>query len=343
MANTFTNLSGVIETVIDGNDVSANVVGGNTSHGINQDCGTATVHIHGVSIASYIGKEINIYANSTLIFNGTVLKPSWSYYSGAKGLSCADIMRNITRPWGGSGTDPEIDAQFNRVYENQLASAVRINVCEAMAVPVSLHSIITDAWTLGTTEPVVLRVGQTALQLIRSLDELEGHWTASRANGAIYNRRLEHDTPVATFTEGSNILNLAGWRQAPDGIINKCIIYGLQTPTIAIGGPGVGEYAVTNVDIPDPPKYQPKVFRTNLVEADITAADFAERYVDNHNFRPENWELTIAGESTIQVGDTVTVNASTNELTSSDRFVAGTKREWGNSGFLTKLSLIRAE
>lgn len=342
MAHTIRDMSGVITLAIDGSDETSRLVAVSTSHSIFQDCGTAIIHLNADLAASENELPIALYANSELIFNGTTRRSTYPYYKDTFAFACTDVMQNTTRPWGGAGTDPELDALLNRVYTNQTADAVKVNLMECMAVDVSLHVVdAPSTWTLGTIEPVVLRVGQTSLQLIRSLDELEGTWTATRGNGAIYNQRLVNTPASVTYTEGVDIIDADLELYGADTIINKCIIYGLQIAILYVGGPGVGEYAIVNSDVPDPPKYQTRVFRTNFVEDNTTAVDFAQRYVENHNFFHENGTLTIVGDEARVVGETIHIT-SDRLYFDDDRFVAGVQHEYNKSnGWITKLNWIR--
>lgn len=342
MAHTIRNLSGIVTIDVDGSDETDKLVAVSTNNSTELDCGTATVHFSTVPSGADPEAPIVIYANSTPIFNGFIRRRSYPFYKNSVAFACTDIQENITRAWGGAGTDPELDALLNRWYENQTADAVKVNVMEAMAVGL-LHVVNgPDTWTLGTIEPVVLRVGQTPLQLIRSLDELEGTWTATQPiDGAIYNYPIALGTPAATYTEGSNIFDFDLDIFGADTIRNKCIVYGLQTPVLAIGGVGVGEYSVANADVPAPIDYQTTVFRTNLVEDDTTALDFATAYVGRHNFRHERGRLVIKGREDHLIGDTITVVSSRNNI-NGDRFVTGITQEFNNNvGWKTTLTFIR--
>lgn len=344
MAHTIRDLSGVFNVVVDGSDETSRITAISTSHSIDQDCGTAKVTFWPDSSGAWSDVPIAIYANATLIFNGTVRKPILGYYKEGYTYACTDVMQNITRPWGGAGTDPELDALFNRVYESQTADAVRVNLMECMAVDPTLHVVIAPSpWTLGTIEPVVLRVGQTSLQLIRQLDEIEGMVTFSRGNGAIYTIALANTTSAATYTQASNIYDLDMDLFGAETVTNKCVLYGLQSSVLAIGGPGVGEYAVTNIDVPDPPKYQTKVFRTNLVENDADALTFATGYVTRNNFIHERGKLVVKGNEARKVGETITINAS-RIYRNNDRFVASVNHEFNkNVGWITNLGWMRVQ
>jgi hypothetical protein len=191
-------------------DFSSYVVGFTTHHAIDADRGTVEIRCTEYPSGLAENDYLICYIDGDLIFNGHVARPARGYYTEADTtIYGEDISANLSYPWGGEGTDPELDADFNRVYSSQDDGAVIANFCEAMGVPVSLHDIESSGWTLGTIYDVVLRVGQNAWSLIREIDSLAFYWTAGTNNGAVTRRPLSVDPGDIAFTatEGTNIIS----------------------------------------------------------------------------------------------------------------------------------------
>jgi hypothetical protein len=284
------------------------------------------------------------YIDGVLVFNGRVARPGLHYFGNSVVIEGESIMANLTNPWGGEGTDPELDDLFNRVYENELVSDIITNYCEAMAVPVSLHAINVSTWTLGTIYPVTLRVGEAPINHIREWDEIEGCWTATRKNGAIYRQSLAYGSPAFTATEGDNIISADRTPRGTESIVNRWIIYGFEYEGATIGGIGVGDYALPNSNIPDPPKSRAKIIRSNFVESDVDALAFATAGVDRTNFPYDETNITLIGDTSIDIGQTVTIDSSELDHSSESRFVSEVVHAYGvGVGYETRIKCIRVE
>ena len=323
------------------------VEGFSTHHGYQADRGTASINCADYPAGLAVNQLIVLYIDGDLVFNGRVARPALHYYGNSVVIECEDVMANLSFPWGGEGTDPELDALFNRVYTSQTDGAVITNLCEAMAVPVSLHDIQDSGWTLGTIYDVVLRVGQTALQLVRQIDEIACYWTASRNNGAITRRPIAVGTADFTATEGVNIISADRTPQGTESIINRYIVYGFEYEGAAIGGIGVGDYSLTNSNIPTPPTSHTGTVRSNLVESDADALAAATRLVGLHNFPYDETNLTVLGDTGVTIGQTIQIDSA--ELdhagdSTSLRFAAEVSHRYGvGVGFETQIKCIRTE
>ncbi len=288
------------------------------------------------------------YIDGATVFNGHVARPGLHYFGNSVVIEGESVMANLANPWGGEGTDPELDALFNRVYENELVSDIITNYCEAMAVPVSLHAIDVSTWTLGTIYPVTLRVGEAPINHIREWDEIEGCWTATRKNGAIYRQTLAYaGSPDFTATEGDNIISADRTPRGTESIVNRWIIYGFEYEGATIGGIGVGDYALPNGNIPDPPLSRAKIIRSNFVETDADALAFATAGVDRTNFPYDETNLVLLGDTSIDIGQTCRIDSAELDhdgTSAADRFVAEVVNAYGvGVGYETRIKCIRVE
>ena len=258
-------------------------------------------------------------------------------------------MANLSYPWGGEGTDPELDEMFNRVYESQAVSEIITNYCEALAVPISLHDIATSLWNPCQLVPVILRVGQAPITHIREWDSIEGTWTATRNNGAITRRPLAIDPFSVSFTatEGDNIISSERTPRGTDSIENRWIIDGFEWEGGKIGGVGVGDYQVDNANIPDPPKSRSRRLRSNFVQSDADALLFATAGVTRTNFPYDETHLTLLGDPNITIGQTGQIDSALLDHagdSGSLRFVADVAHRYGAGvGFETQVTCIRTE
>lgn len=326
-------------------DFSSYVEHFETHHGITADRGTVSISCYEYPTGLAENDYLICYIDGDLVFNGRVARPALHYFGNSVVIEGEDIMANLTNPWGGEGTDPELDAQFNRVYENQAVSEIITNYCEAMAVPVNLHDIQTSSWTLGTIYPVTLRVGEAPINHIREWDEIEGCWTATRNNGAITRRPLAYaGSPDVTATEGDNIISADRTPQGTESIINRWIVYGFEYEGATIGGLGVGDYSLPNSNIPTPPTSRTKTIRSNFVESDADALAFATAGVDRTNFPYDETNLVLLGDTSITIGQTIQIDSAELDHASDNRFIAEVAHRYGvGIGYETSVKCIRVE
>lgn len=292
-------------------DFSGVVIGFSTHHAIDADRGTCEIRCSEYPSGLAFNDYVICYIDGELVFNGHLARPARAGIAGDVTFYCEDVMANIANPWGGEGTDPELDDLNNRVYESQTDGAIITNLCEAMGVPVELHDIEDSAWTMGTILPVIVRVGQTPLSVIRDIDELALYWTSGTNNGAITRRPISVDPGDVAFEaeEGVNIISATRAPRGTESIVNRCIVYGFDYEGATIGGLGVGDYSEANATIPDPPGSYTKTIRSNYVEDDAKALEIATNYVAHHNFPYDEANLVVLCEPTHTIGETWMINA----------------------------------
>jgi hypothetical protein len=291
------------------------------------------------------------YIDGTTVFNGKMARPALHYFGNSVVIECEGRGSYLANPWGGEGTDPELNELFERVYENQTTGAIITNVCEAFSVEVSMHDIVDDGVTRGTIYPITLRVGQDGWSLIRGengLDEIRGYWTAETKNGAITRRLLAYaGSPDFTATEGDTIISSDRTPRGTESIVNRSIWYGFEYEGATIGGIGVGDYAEANANIPTPPTSRTKVIRNNFVESDAEALAAAQLYVGRHNFPYDETNLTLLGDPSIDIGQTVRIDSAELDhdgTSASDRLIAECSHRYGvGVGYETAIKCIRVE
>jgi hypothetical protein len=319
-----------------------------THHGYQADRGTADISCYVYPSGLAENDLVILYIDDVLVFNGRMARPSLHYAGNSAVIACEDVMANLSYPWGGEGTDPELDEQFNRVYDDQVVSAIITNYCEAMGVDVSLHDIEDSTWNPCQIAPVVLRVGQTPLSQIREWDEIEGAWTASRNNGAITRRAIAID-PHTWFAadEGDNIISADRTPLGTESITNRWIVYGFEYEGGLIGGLGVGDFQLDNDNIPDPPKSRTRTVRSNFVQSDADALAFATAGVGRTNFPYDEDNITLLGNPNITIGLTMNISSSLLDHAGgpgSYRFIAEVSHRYGAGvGFETQVKCIRTE
>lgn len=330
-------------------DFTAYVESFTTHHGYQADRGTAEISCYVYPSGLAENDLVILYIDDTLVFNGRMARPSLHYAGNSAVISCEDVLANLSYPWGGEGTDPELDEQFNRVYDDQVVSAIITNYCEAMGVPVELHDIEDSTWNPCQIMPVVLRVGQTPLSQIREWDEIEGAWTASRANGAITRRMVavDPDAIEAHATEGDNIISADRTPLGTESITNRWIVYGFEYEGGLIGGLGVGDFQLDNENIPDPPKSRTRTVRSNFVQSDADALAFATAGVGRTNFPYDETNITLLGDPAITIGQTIQIDSALLDHAGDEtslRFIAEVSHRYGAGvGFETQVKCIRTE
>jgi hypothetical protein len=287
-----------------------------------------------------------VYIDGVVVFNGRMARPALHGAGNSVVIQCEGRGSYLAKKWKGDGVDPELDALFNRVYENQTARAIITNLCEAASVETTMHDILGDNELRGTIYPVTLRTGETFWSLIRGLDEIRGSWTAETKNGAITRRTIEYAaSPDFTATEYDNIISIDRTPQGTESIENRCIYYGFEYEGASIGGIGVGDYSLANSNIDG---YNPRVFRNNFVESDAEALAAATNYVLRHNFPYDETTIVVLGDTSLDIGQTVRIDAPDTAdhdgTAASDRLVAECSHRYGvGVGYEVSLKCIRVE
>ena len=72
-----------------------------------------------------------------------------------------------------------------------------------------------------------------------------------------------------------------------EGIINRCVVTGVEYEGLIIGGPGIGEASAGNPFVPSPPDFVSEAINDQLIEDNTTALAVARRIVADKNRRPE--------------------------------------------------------
>jgi hypothetical protein len=327
-------------------DFSSYVESFTTHHGYQSDRGTCSINCYAYPSGLANNDYVVCYIDGVMVFNGRMARPALHGHSNSVVIECEGRGANLANPWGGEGTDPELDDLMNRVYESQTTRAIITNLCEAMAVEVNMHDILGDNETRGTILPVTVRVGQTPWSIIRGesgLDEIRGSWTAETKNGAITRRYVENAVS-ADFDaiEGDNIISCDRTPQGTESIVNRCIVYGFEYEGATFGGLGVGDYYQANSNIPDPPKSRTRVIRNSYVESDAEALAMATAWVDRHNFPYDETNIVLLGNTSIDIGQTVEITSTEWDHAGDLRFIADVSHRYGvGVGYETQVKAIR--
>jgi hypothetical protein len=332
-------------------DVSSYLVSFVTHHDIDAEAGTCELTLYAYPAGIVVNDHFVLSIDGDTVFNGRMARPAVEFY-GQWVFYLEDIGANMRFLWGGEGSDPELDALFNRVYTATDDDVYIVNIFEALGGPVSLHSIPTSANPIATIYDLTHRVGQSGWTYIRGeqgLDIIYGCWTATTNDGVLRRGPLEVGSADFTAVEGTNIL--MGSNRQPLGtesIINRYIVYGLEYEGAMIGGVGVGDYSLTNSNIPTPPTSHSKTIRNNLIEDDATALACATVQVGLHNFPYDETNLVLLGDTSITIGQTVDITSTGAALSldhnGDSRFVASAEHHYGvGVGYETHVKAIRTE
>lgn len=280
------------------------------------------------------GLPVTVWASngalSGQIFGGEVNQIDWEYAPGKVQIVCRDLLARTRLDWGGDDYD----------YTNQDDAAIIRNLLEKMAIPSHVASIQSSSWTLGTIEPITLKAGVAPYSLISEIDDLAGYKTYSLTSGIIVRRRVSGIPGLIgalTFTKGVDILTNARRSRTRDGIVNRCIVTGVDYEGLTIGGPGVGEASAPNAYIPDPPGFITQTIQSNLVEDDPKALEIATRIVGDKNRRPEGLDIQVPFDPRVQPGMTITVNHADLETGSAAVSVSYVQHALSSSGAITTM------
>lgn len=265
-------------------DITSTVISVDVDLGVDQDNGTAIIHLTEMPAAADFNIRVYVYAGTSgtaLIFNGFIGEDGMTTHeNGTATLTCVDAMSRLKNGW----------SRDDRTYTSATDSSVIQNLVEASGIDASLTSIEASGWIIGVVQDVVLHGGtedpltgdpgpcDVPLDLIRKIDEATPLYvTFSTGAGVVTRRPWEVDTPVADLSDGSGgnawaIENVLSLKKT----YNACKVIGLTiagVPTTALS-----QFAIT--EITDPPKYRTRSINNSLIE-DVTQAQFvADAYVD---------------------------------------------------------------
>lgn len=270
-------------------------LGADVTMGLTQINAQATIHLTERPSYAEEGAAVEIWAGyngfTAPIFTGELSGVAWEYFPGAISLDARDKLARTRLEWGGD----------DRIYAEQDDAAIIRNLLEAMGIPSSEASIESSGWTLGVVQEVVAAGARPFWTLIEEIDRLAGYRTWTDRTGAIFRRRVSGAVGAGAFWEyDQETVIRCRRRRSVDGVVNKCVVTGVEYEGMAIGGPGVAEAYADNPFIPDPPRYITEEIKSDLVETDEKAIEIAARTVADKNRRPETFEVEVVGNPLLQ-------------------------------------------
>jgi hypothetical protein len=228
------------------------------------------------------------------------------------------ILGDVQESWGG----PE------RVYNATLTDFERrdgqviINLIEACGIDSSRHSIVNSVlldeddvpglWLLGGVEDVVLKVGDSPLELVNQIDAVAGYVTVDQLDGFI--ERFENSPAGsgtgadATFTEGQTGVRISRSLKTTHGIINKWVVRGVTYETAEIEQEIEDDSAVLDALRPGTaPNRNGAEFSSPLIENDNHAFRVAEHRLSFTNRKQAGFDIELeTARPDIRLLDSVT-------------------------------------
>jgi hypothetical protein len=308
-----------LQVYLDGS-LNDRVTGVSVSMGLSQI--NASAQIQGIDRDSaQEGQSCEIWAGyggkAEIIFRGEIGGLGWEYFPLNLPIEARDLFARLRLPWGGE----------DREYNSQTDDAIIRNLLEAMGIPSNRANIeASDLPTLATVLPIIAKNGQAFIGLIERIDKLAGYRTFTDRAGNILRRRVAGNIgtgSIFTYTEGTNIISIRRERTV-EGIVNQCVVTGVDFEGIVIGGAGVAEARADNPFIPTPPAYVGDPINDDLVEDDVTALQIAKRIVADGNRRPERLNVTCVFNPFLVPASVVSISASSVEA--SGRFLIDSVR-----------------
>lgn len=326
------------DTVISGTDVRAEV-----SLGVFQDCGTATVEFHDERPA-IVDERVKLWITAGFdgsedeIFNGEIVGVEWGLPERIVTVQCQDIMARLNHSWGNGFYD----------YTGQDDAAIVQNLVEKSGVDPSLTSIQSSSWTVeylelrdGTPDVDGGGAADNPLQLIREIDKCRLYATFTRSNGAIYRRPIDASGAAAlTYNldvSGSGVRSFKRARTV-NGIVNKVLVKG---ETIAAGVGIEQEYSASNSYLPTPIDYNLEMVSSNLITTDAIALELATDTVTLYNRRPEQIDVLLDGDGTLQPGQVFAFTSTFAEISAQKYFITQVNHSVTPLDFTTRLTGIR--
>jgi hypothetical protein len=299
--------------------------------GIGESSGTATVTCDGVPSGAAPGVALQVYAGWTgspdILFRGEIVDIVYST-DGTVKLVGQDLLSRLAFKWTRDERVYINDGGLNLATDTDTAQ----NLVEASGIDSSDTSIEGADLPIGVTVPFTLQNGDVPLEAIRKLDEATLYVTFTRANGAIYRRPIATGSSAHSYT--ANDILVGTRTKSKTGIINSVKVIGQSYQ----GVPTESLAQATSSYIPDPPKYITEEINDYVIQTQTPADDLAAAALSLRNHLQDTFEITVAGDGTVNPAETITITCSRLGLSSATRFVRGVRHHVSAADFTTVIS-----
>jgi hypothetical protein len=294
------------------------VIAVSASAGVEQRFSRATITVAsdpGVLLAgSDVVVTVTVNGDSATLFRGDYTGQAWTLDAGRTiNIECAGILARLQRPWG--GPDRVYSPETTTTEAERVDAAIIRNLIEAWGIDSARHEVFESEWEdpddpgnppiqwiLGEIEPVVLKNGESPLQLIDAIDEVPGFATYDQLTGYIqrarYNTYYSAPTVDAAWVEGQDGVRVARLGPTFGAIVNRVIVRGLTYEGIPIEAGS--EAANPDLNGYYPPELQDayvgRELASDLIEFQHFAQQAAAIQVQDTNRRTDGWEIVLAGD-----------------------------------------------
>lgn len=317
-------------TTIDGASHSSALLEVTVSHGIDQNCGQATLVYPSRPSDADTGKiaavSLGVNGSNAAVFSGTVTGRGWEHFPSGFAADCRDRMDRLSYPYGGT----------ERIYGTVTGGTVEQNLVEAMGISSTNTHIEDDGNTIAVLQTLVFRQGDRFLPWIRENDQICGYVTYTKGtDSAIYRTPYAYAGSItASYTKGINIIS-ARRSETIDGMYNGVQVDGLTTE---LGSVSVFQ-STANSYIPNPPGTVTYRLQSNIIESDARGTAVALIQLAKLNIRQEEYQMVVPPPCSLEPADSITVTHSDLDLSGGTVLVTKVEHRQTDASYVVSVSM----
>lgn len=317
-------------TTIDGVSYSATMLEVSVSHGIDQNCGQATLVFPSRPSDADTGKIANVSmgvnGSNAAVFSGSVTGRSWEHFPSGFAADARDRLDRLTYPYGGT----------ERTYGTVTDGTVHQNLVEAMGINSANTHIEDSGNTIAILQPLIFRQGDRFLPWIREDDQIAGYVTYTKAfDSAIYRTPYAYAGSIAaSYTKGTNIIS-ARRNETTDGMYNGVQVDGLTTE---LGSVSVF-MSTANSYIPSPPGTVTYRIQSNIIESDARGSAVAAILLAKLNIRQEEYQMSVPPPCTLEPADSITVTHADLDLSGGTVLVTKVEHRQSDASYVVNVTM----
>lgn len=301
-----------------------NAISGSCSLGFRQVTASADITLADKPSFIRFNDPVQVFAGyggfTEIIFTGAVVGRGRRFWPFTNRIAALGPMRRANRR---NATE--------RTYSNQTDQAIVADVLSAIGI--TNVSIDGDSELLGTARPLVFRVGDTAAQFLRYVDEPLSYFTFDGPDGIVRRRKITTipaAAPALHFVQGQNILEI----DRPTDTLN------IRNVVVVTGLPQEG-FTPSATRVSDNPLLEgaSEVFeiRSDAIQTNALASKVAAEKMPQVNRIFEQISVRTVGDPRIRPGGSVGILAPQVDIDTEQPFwIAQVTHRWDASSYITE-------
>lgn len=315
---------------VDGNNVSDDVLEVTVSHGIEQNCGQASVVFpsrpSSLDTGVIVEIALGIFGSNGAMFSGSATGRGWDYWPKGFAVDARDRLDRMTYPYGGT----------ERTYGTTTGGTIEQNLVEAMGIDSANTHIEDDGNTVAVLQSIIFRQGDRFLPWIRENDQICGYVTYTKAvDSAIYRTPYAYaGSSSGSYSKGDNIVSISR-KETTDGMFNGIQVDGLTTE---LGSVSVFK-ATANSYIPSPPGTVTYQTQSNIIESDTRGSAVATILMAKLNIRQEEYTMRVMPPCSLEPADSILVTCDDLDLSGGTVLVTKVTHAQGDGSYFIDVTM----